>query len=83
MNILYVIKVKMSMLIKWSYAPPPQIMLIIEPKMVIIFLRHGPTFLIWKASWYPFLKPYQTTYHSNIDVQIRQITELGTSTLVE
>ena len=33
--------------------------------------------------WCPFLEPYQTTYHSNIGVLIRKVTEFkGMSTLI-
>ena len=36
------------------------------------------------SSWYPFLDPHLTTYHSHlIGVRIRKVTELGTSTLQE
>ena len=45
-------------------------MLIIEPKMVIIFLAHSPLSFKHVSFWYSFLEPHQTTYHSNIDIRI-------------
>ena len=39
-------------------------MLTIELRMVIIF-------------WYLFLESHQTTYHSNIGVQLRQVNRIG------
>ena len=43
-------------------------LLIIESRMIIIF-------------WYAFLKPHLTAYYSNMGVLIRNVIELGTSTL--
>ena len=44
MNILIIIKVKISVLIKWSYDPPPPplIMWKSKPRMVIIFWARSP-----------------------------------------
>ena len=52
----------------------------IEPRMVIIY-EYSPISFEHVPFWYLFLEPYQSTYHSNIGVLIRKVTESGTSTL--
>ena len=40
-------------------------------------------YVVMMPLWCPFLEPYQTTYHSNIGVLIRKVTEFkGMSTLI-
>ena len=41
MEILFIIKVKTPMLMKWSYKSPPspQVMLIVEPRMVLVAIQ--------------------------------------------
>ena len=56
-------------------------MLTIEPRMIIIF--GAPSSISFKhlSFWIPFLEPHLTTSHSNICVQLREVTKLGMSTL--
>lgn len=65
--------------IKWSCYPPPPAptMLAIEDIMVTIFWAHGS--ICFKHI--VFLEPHLILYHSNIDIQLRYISELCTSTL--
>ena len=80
MNIVFNIKVKIHMLIKWSYRSP-SIMLTIEPRMNSIVWAHSPIFFQHMSFWCPFLDSHQTIYQSIIGVHLRSDTELGTSTL--
>ena len=57
-------------------------MLIIEPRMVIIFWTGNPISFKHISFWYLFLKRHQTTYHSDMGVLSRKVTEEGLSTLV-
>ena len=74
MNILFIIKVKVFVPIKWSYGSP-QSCLTIEPRMVIIFGACSPTSFKHMSCWYMFLEPYESTYQSNLDVGLRDVTE--------
>ena len=63
MNILFIIKVNILMLIKWSYRSP-NIMLTIEPRIVSIFWACGPiSFRHMMSFWCPLLNPHLTTYY--------------------
>ena len=81
MIILFINKLNILMLIKWS-SGSPQYLLIIEPKMTSIFWAHRPISFEFVSLWYPFLDPHLTTYVSNTGVQIIAVLELGTSTLL-
>ena len=59
---------------------PPIMLKSIEPRMVIITWACGPISIKHRCFRDPFLEPDITTRHSNIGVQLRQVTELGTST---
>ena len=63
MNILIIVKVKIFIDIKWSYSPPPPIMLTNEPRMVNIFWARNPIFLQHMSLWCPFLHPHLSTRH--------------------
>ena len=80
---LFILKVKILMLIKWSYStlPLPHIILTIEPQMVIIFWAHTLFSFRHVYSWYMFLEPHLTTCHSNIGGRLREGSKLVTSTL--
>ena len=59
----------------------PSIMVTINSRMIIILCTHSPiSFKHMMPFWYPLLEPRLTTYHSNIGVWLREVTELGTST---
>ena len=62
MKILFFIKVKILMLIKWSYMYPPPLP---APNLL------NMSFLV------PFLDPHLTTYHSNIGIQVIDMLELS------
>ena len=73
LNILFIIKVKIVALIKWSYSLPP------TPNYVAYWAYNGH--LIWTCSpivfehisfWYLFLELQLTTHHPNIGVQSRK-----------
>ena len=77
MTILFIIKMKDLMLIKWSYMSPPNY-LAIERKIVIIFLSLQSNLLkTYVVFVILFLEPHQTTCHSNIGVLIRKETKQG------
>ena len=80
MNILFIIKFNIFVLIKWSYSFHPT-MLTIEPRMVVIFQACSPISFKRMSLWYPFLEAHLTTYHSTIGVLIRNVFELGLSSL--
>ena len=56
-------------------------MLIVEPRIVIIFWAHTPITFKHMPFWYPFWESHQITYHSNTCVTIKKITKLGFFTL--
>ena len=59
----------------------PSMMLTIKPRMVIICLvYHLITFKLM-SFWYSFLEPYITTYHTNIGVHLKRISQWHMSTL--
>lgn len=57
-------------------------MLPIEPEMVIMFWACISISYKHMSFWYPVLEPHQTTFHSNIVVQLGSVTEIGLSTLL-
>ena len=63
MKILIIIKVKILVLIKWSYMSPNQ--LTIESRMIIICRTSTPISFEHISFWCRFLNPHLTTYHSN------------------
>jgi hypothetical protein len=69
MNILFIIKAKSLVLIKWSHRSPP-IKMTIRPRMVFIFWALSPVLLKHVPFWYPFLEPHTT---QNIGMQISQV----------
>ena len=82
MNILFILKVKILVLMKWSYRFPP-VMLTMEPRLIIIFWAHNPTSSKYISPfWYLFLESHQITYHSNVGVLIRKVTNKGSFTLL-
>ena len=81
MNILFMIKVEILVLIKRSNTSS-QIMLIFESTMVIIFWAYSPIVFEHVSYWHLLLEPHLTTYHSTIGVQIREVAEICTSTLL-
>ena len=79
---LFIIKVKILVLLNGHIGPPPKLCWsMIECKMVISVWACGPIFSNHMSFWYLFLEPHLTTYHSNIGVRLRQVTELGICTL--
>ena len=64
MIILFIIKRKILMLIRWSYRCP-LIVLTNELMMIIILQAHIPIYFKYMFFWYPFMKPLKTTYHSD------------------
>ena len=81
MNISFIIKVKILVLIKLAYTP--EIMLNIEPRMVCIFWVHSPISCEHISFLCLFLGPHPITHHSNIGVQIIVMLDSGMSTLRE
>ena len=81
-KILFIIKVKILMLVKWSYRSP-QIMPTIEPRMIIIIWARNPIIFKHKSFWYPFMEANQTTHHLNIGVLVRKVTNWGLCTSQE
>ena len=76
MNILFIVKVNILVLIKWSYRSP-QLCWLTESRMVIIFWARRPISFTHMSFWYLFLGPHQITYHSNIGVLIKKVTGKG------
>ena len=80
MNIFFIIKVRIEVLINRS-SGLSSVMLTFEPSMVAIFRACNAIDIRNTSSWCPFLEPHRATYHSNIDVLLREVTDLGKSTL--
>ena len=59
MNILFIIKVNILVLIEWSYRSP-KIMLTTEPRMVSIYWAHRPICFEHMSFWCSFLDPHPT-----------------------
>lgn len=78
MNIFFIIKMK-SLVLVAMYVP--QIALIIELRMVIVFWACNSIYSKHTSFWYMFLKSNKITNHSNIDVPIREVIEYGLLTL--
>ena len=57
------------------------IMLIVKPRMAIIFWTRSPISFQHMSFCKPLLELHLTTYNSNFGGQSREVTELGTSTL--
>ena len=61
----------------------PPVMLTMEPGLIIIFWAHNPTSSKYISPfWYLFLESHQITYHSNVGVLIRKVTNKGSFTLL-
>ena len=58
------------------------IRLIIKFRIVIIFQTQNPTSFEHMFFGYPFLESQHTTYYPNIGVQLREVIDLGMSTLI-
>ena len=82
MNISFIIKVKILVLIKLLYIPP-EIMLTIEPRTVSIIWARSSISSAHIFFLCPFLGQHPITHHSNIGVQIIAMLDLGTSTVRE
>ena len=67
LDILFIIKVKIVMLIMWSYRSP-QSCWVLSYTMVSIFWVYTPIFNKHMSFWCMFLTLHLTTYHSNIGV---------------
>ena len=61
--------------------PPSSIMMTIEHRMATKPEHAIHSLLIHISFLYPFLEPHHTTNHSNIGILIRNLIELGLSTL--
>ena len=83
MNVLFITKVKILVLIEWSYMPPPPIVLTIEPRMLSIFWARSPISFKHMSFWCPFFLDIllRSTYHSNTGIHIIAMLRLGTSTI--
>ena len=82
MNILFIIKVNILVLITWSCGFPPT-MLTIESRFIIIFYTHSPISLNYISFIYQFLEPHLITCRSKTGVRLRWVTELGRSTSLQ
>ena len=71
MNIFFIIKVKILVLIK----------LTIKPWIIFTFWACDLVSFKQVSFGYPFLEPHPITYHSNTCVQLRQVTERDKFTL--
>ena len=81
MNILFIIKVKIFVLIAWWPYRSSQFVRycqIIELRMVIRFRARIPI-----SFEHTFLEPHLTTYHSSIGVKIIVVLDLGTFVLLK
>ena len=58
----------------------PSIVWTIEPRTISKNWAHSPISFIHMSSEYPFWEAHLTTYHLDIGVRLRQVTELGMST---
>ena len=81
MHILFILKIKTLVLIKWSYRCP-HLCWLFEFRMIILFSGRIPTFCKHVSFWYLFLGSHQATYHFNIGVRLRAVKWLGTSTVL-
>ena len=79
--LIYINKVKIHVLIKWSYRPP-HLCLLLSLELLSYF-EHSPIFFNHMSFWYLFLELHSATYHSNTGARIRSITRLSTSTLAK
>ena len=78
-NIFFIIRVEILVLIKWS-SYPPHTLTIASRMVVIVFWNHNPISLKHMCLWYVFLKARLTTYYSNKGVQLITISnEIRTS----
>ena len=80
MNIYLIFTTKILVFIRWLHRFP-QVVLIKELRMIIIFFQHTVQSLHCVYFWHMFLEPHQTTYHAIVSVLLGQGTELGTPTL--
>ena len=71
-NIYFKIKVKIPILVKWSYGSP-QLWWLSSLGLIIIFWAHCPISFAHMSFWCHFLKPHLTTYHSNIGVKFKKV----------
>ena len=67
MNIIFMIKIKILMLVKWSYWSPP-IMLPMELILVIIFWAGSPLSFEQMSFFYPFLEPHLSYVYLNLSL---------------
>ena len=74
MNILFMIKVKILMFVKWSYRSP-LITQTMEPRMNKIFWAHNPISFKHISVWCPFWDLHLTTHHSNVGAHILEVLE--------
>ena len=72
MNIIFIIKVKILVLIKWPYMPSHPHCVAIVIMMVVIFSARIPIFFFKGVSFlYVFLKSYLTPHHIDICIRSR------------
>ena len=83
MNSLFITIMGISVLIKWSYTPPPSPIKILKIKLIVltiefrnlsIFSTCNPIFFKYMVFLCQFLDPHLTTYYS---ITIVQITSVG------
>lgn len=92
-NILFIVRAKVLMLVKQSYSPPSPTMLTLEPLWVptLIYswwMTYYRSFnmlgvqYVWisHAFWCSFLDAQSTTHHSNLGVRYHQVVVISTST---
>jgi hypothetical protein len=65
MNIFFMIKVRIEVLINWS-SGSSSVTLTIEPSMVVIFRACNAIDVRNMYLWCTFLEPHRATYHLNI-----------------
>ena len=74
MSMLFIIKVKLCVLVKLLYSPPPLFfMLTVEFRTVSVFWACSSISYEHVHFWCPFIDPHLTTYHSNIGVGNRHV----------
>jgi hypothetical protein len=71
MNISFIVKAKILVLIKCSYRSPTQIMLSNEARLPNIFRACSAITFEQMPFWCPFFDQHLTTHHFNIGVQLR------------
>ena len=68
MNTIFIVKLKIHVLIKWSHRSPRSRRLLNQERF-IVFRARSPISFKHVSSSYMFLEPHLTTYHSNTHVQ--------------